>query len=657
MAYQSLYRRYRSQRFSEVLGQDHVTKALQNSVREGRVGHGYLFTGPRGTGKTSTARILAKVLNCEHPEDGEPDTTCENCRAVEEGRSVDWLHELDAASNNGVDAMRDLLGRVSMGTSGNRKVYILDEVHMLSKGAANTLLKTLEEPPAHVVFVLATTEPEKVLPTIQSRTQRFDFRLLSAEVLANHVRHVIEDAGLGLGEDAVDYVVRAGGGSARDTLSALDQVAAAGGVEEISTPISDLVEALGAQDAGAALVAVDTIVRSGQHPRTLAEALIGSLREAFLVAMGAPADGLSELAAADARATAASLGPATLTASMEAIGSALVEMRQAPDPRIPLEVALVRLTSPIASNDLSALEARLERLEATLASGPTTATPEAPAQAAAPAPPEGAGAQAASGAAEARSEPSTRSTRADQAAGKARGVEAARARLSRGPTGDEPGPSAPPPAASRPSLGGVRRSQSGYDEEPEDAAATTPQPGSAAAPPAPSGGATAEEPATGPAETPSGGSAAINLDDLRHEWSTVLGGLRGRAKALYKPGEFVELEGKVAKLAFPNEAHCSQAEDKRAEVEAALESQLGRSVVLNLVVASGGGLAQSSHSPAVGGGAPGGAGPDNPRDAGTDPGVEAESIDLDELTDAPDAGSGGIAQLKDAFPGAELMEE
>ena len=262
MAYQSLYRRYRSQRFDEVLGQEHVTTALKNSVREGRVAHGYLFSGPRGTGKTSTARILAKVLNCEHPSDGEPDTTCVNCKAVEDGLQVDWLHELDAASNSGVDAMRDLLGRVSMGTSGNRKVYILDEVHMLTKAASNALLKTLEEPPEHVVFVLATTEPEKVLPTIRSRTQHFDFHLLGADVLADHVRHVIADAELGLGEDAVEYVVRAGAGSARDTLSALDQVAATGGVDALGVPVDDIVDALGAEDVGAALLAVDASVRA-----------------------------------------------------------------------------------------------------------------------------------------------------------------------------------------------------------------------------------------------------------------------------------------------------------------------------------------------------------------------------------------------------------
>ncbi|MGH9283097.1 MAG: DNA polymerase III subunit gamma/tau, partial [Acidimicrobiales bacterium] len=187
--FRSLYRRFRPQRFEEVRGQDHVVRALTNAVRDGRVGHAYLFSGPRGTGKTSTARILAKALNCPNLEGGEPCGRCDSCLAVEQGTSLD-VHELDAASNNGVDAMRDLVSRAALGTPGRRKVYIVDEVHMLSTAASNALLKTLEEPPAHVVFVLATTDPQKVLPTIRSRTQAFEFRLLGGDVLAGLVAEV-----------------------------------------------------------------------------------------------------------------------------------------------------------------------------------------------------------------------------------------------------------------------------------------------------------------------------------------------------------------------------------------------------------------------------------------------------------------------------------
>src|SRR6056297_1669215 len=186
MAYQSLYRRYRPQRFGEIRGQAHVVRALRSAVRDDRVGHAYLFSGPRGTGKTSTARILAKALNCERLDGGEPCGECDSCRSIEAGSSYD-LHELDAASNNGVEAVRDLISKASLGSPGRTKVYILDEVHMLSTAASNALLKTLEEPPEHVVFVLATTDPQKVLPTIRSRTQHFEVHLLPAADLESLV--------------------------------------------------------------------------------------------------------------------------------------------------------------------------------------------------------------------------------------------------------------------------------------------------------------------------------------------------------------------------------------------------------------------------------------------------------------------------------------
>ena len=388
MAYQSLYRRYRSQKFAEILGQPHVTTALQAAIAEQRHGHAYLFSGPRGTGKTSTARVLAKALNCENLTDGEPCGTCESCVAIESGKSFD-LHELDAASHNKVDDIRDLISKVQLGSPGRTKVYILDEVHMLSSGAENALLKTLEEPPDHVVFVLATTEPQKVVPTIRSRTQHFEFHLLPADVLADHVRSVVADAGLDVGEEAVDYVLRQGGGSARDTLSALDLVAAAGGIPEGSDVAESLVRAIGQRDAAAAIAAIQDGLELGREPRTVGEDTLDLLRNAFLASMGASLDHLNDTARQTSDEVAGLLGPATLTRSLEAIGQAMVEMRQAPDPRVPLEVTVLRLTRGGTDDEtelharIEALEARIEALEAGRAAGPTSVSPPAATAAAA----------------------------------------------------------------------------------------------------------------------------------------------------------------------------------------------------------------------------------------------------------------------------------
>src|SRR5688500_5028448 len=290
--YQALYRRYRSKRFGELRGQDHVVRALRTAVAEDRVGHAYLFSGPRGTGKTSTARILAKALNCEDLQGGEPCGVCASCVAMQAGTSYD-LQELDAASNNKVEDVRALIERVALGSPGRTKVYILDEVHMLSAGASNALLKTLEEPPDHVVFVLATTDPQKVLPTIRSRTQHFEFHLLPAAELDEHVRWIIADAGLDVAAEAVDDIVRAGAGSARDALSALDQVAV-GGTADRGSEVDDLLTALLDRDTGRSLAAVAAAVTAGRDPKVLATDLVSRLRDVFLASVRAGLDHLSD---------------------------------------------------------------------------------------------------------------------------------------------------------------------------------------------------------------------------------------------------------------------------------------------------------------------------------------------------------------------------
>ncbi|MEZ5297240.1 MAG: DNA polymerase III subunit gamma/tau [Ilumatobacteraceae bacterium] len=362
MATQSLYRRYRPRRFSELKGQDHVVRALRDAVMTGREGQAYLFSGPRGTGKTTSARILAKVLNCDNVVDGEPCCECDSCLAVERGTSYD-VHELDAASNRGIDAMRDLIEKASLGTAGRHKVYILDEVHMLTKEASAALLKTLEEPPPHVVFVLATTDPQKVLDTIRSRTQHLQFHLLPSDALAEHVKWVADDAGLDLPQAALDAALVRGGGSARDTLSALELLATTGGDMGDIVDLDEFVDGLIERDPGRVLTAMGHAVSLGHDPSTVTEDLVRHLRNGFLALMAPelvvlPTEQLDALAA-----RAQQLGAAGLVRAIERLGSILVDMRHAPDPRILIEVALVQLTSDEAGGDLDAVAARVERVE------------------------------------------------------------------------------------------------------------------------------------------------------------------------------------------------------------------------------------------------------------------------------------------------------
>ncbi|HVT76055.1 MAG TPA: DNA polymerase III subunit gamma/tau, partial [Acidimicrobiales bacterium] len=361
VAYQSLYRRFRPQTWSAVRGQDHVTVALRNAVRDDRVGHAYLFSGPRGTGKTTSARILAKALNCEKPIDGEPCDTCESCVAIAAGTSLD-VQEMDAASNNGVDAIRDLVSRVALATPGRWKIYIIDEVHMLSPAASNALLKTLEEPPPHVVFVLATTDPQKVLPTIRSRTQHYEFRLISAETLADLARDIAVGAGLAVDDASIDVVARRGQGSARDALSALDQVAASGGaaVEE-ADPTVDIVAGLAAHDAGATLVATARALAAGRDARRLGEAILARLRVGFLALLAPDLDVDARDATIEDHAR--QLGAAGITRALEVVGDAVTSMKEAVDARVALETALVRLSRTDLDVAPSALLERIDRLE------------------------------------------------------------------------------------------------------------------------------------------------------------------------------------------------------------------------------------------------------------------------------------------------------
>ena len=364
--YQALYRRYRPQRFDELRGQDHVARALKNAVANERIGHAYLFSGPRGTGKTTTARILAKVLNCEATVDGEPCCTCSSCVAVQSGSSFDVI-ELDAASNRSIEDIREIIATAALGSPGRHKVYILDEVHQLTAPAAAALLKTLEEPPSHVVFVLATTDPEKVPETIRSRTQHLQFHLLPVDDLEKHVKWVASDAGIELDERGLESVLRQGGGSARDTLSALELLAATGGALDESTPVDEFVEALIDHDAGRLLAAVAETVYHGRDPRSIVDDLVRHLRDCFLTQMAPELVQVQQHRAEVLADQSRRFGTARIVKIIETLGTALLEMRGAPDQRVILEVALVRLVHRQLDTGLDGLLARVEKLERDLA--------------------------------------------------------------------------------------------------------------------------------------------------------------------------------------------------------------------------------------------------------------------------------------------------
>jgi len=406
----ALYRRYRPETFAEVIGQSHVTEPLRHALAANRVNHAYLFSGPRGCGKTTSARILARTLNCERAPVADPCGECQSCKDLARGGpgSVDVI-EIDAASHGGVDDARDLRERAFFAPVNSRhKVYIIDEAHMVSPQGFNALLKLVEEPPPHLKFIFATTEPDKVIGTIRSRTHHYPFRLVPPKQLSEYLLRLCESEGVRLDQRALPLVVRAGAGSVRDTLSVLDQLLGGAGPDGVTyelavqllgyTPdslLDEVVSAFAARDGGTVFSVIDKVIESGQDPRRFAEDLLQRLRDLVIIAavpnavetglLTVPGDGADRLTQ-----QASGFGPSELTRAADVVSTALTDFRGATAPRLLLELMCARILVPGADNSVEGFQARLERIERRLSGGGTAPAPDHvpdPTRTSSPAPP------------------------------------------------------------------------------------------------------------------------------------------------------------------------------------------------------------------------------------------------------------------------------
>ncbi|CAM8644686.1 DNA polymerase III subunit gamma and tau [Candidatus Planktophila dulcis] len=404
----ALYRKYRPSVFADVIGQEHVTVPLSNALESGKTHHAYLFSGPRGCGKTSSARIMARSLNCEKGPTPNPCGKCQSCTdLVANGPGSIDVIELDAATHGLVDDARDLRDKAFFAPVQSKyKIYIIDEAHQLGPGAANALLKVVEEPPAHVIFIFATTEPEKLISTIRSRTHHYPFRLVPPGILGTHLEKVCESEGVKVAKGVIPLVVRASGGSVRDALSVLGQLLAGAGKDGVSYEIAiqllgftdgalldDAMDAISARDGATLFKTVDRVIESGHDPRRFTQDLLERLRDLMIVdALEAtnansilrelPDDQLERM-----RVQAKSIGQASLSRAADIAAEGLTQMRGATAPRLILELICGRILLPMGDSSEAGLLARIERLERveSIAPQPRAAAPAAKAPAADPA--------------------------------------------------------------------------------------------------------------------------------------------------------------------------------------------------------------------------------------------------------------------------------
>ncbi|MER7063768.1 DNA polymerase III subunit gamma and tau [Streptomyces albidoflavus] len=614
----ALYRRYRPESFAEVIGQEHVTDPLQQALRNNRVNHAYLFSGPRGCGKTTSARILARCLNCEQGPTPDPCGTCQSCQDLARNGpgSIDVI-EIDAASHGGVDDARDLREKAFFGPASSRyKIYIIDEAHMVTSAGFNALLKVVEEPPEHLKFIFATTEPEKVIGTIRSRTHHYPFRLVPPGTLREYLAEVCDKEGSRVEDGVLPLVVRAGAGSVRDSMSVMDQLLAGAGEDGVTyamatallgytdgSLLDSVVDAFAAGDGAAAFEVVDRVVEGGNDPRRFVADLLERLRDLVILAavpdaaekglIDAPADLVERM-----QAQASVFGAAELSRAADLVNEGLTEMRGATSPRLQLELICARVLLPAAYDDERSTLARLERLER---SGPPAqaAAPLAP-QAYAPAQPQVPQAPPAAAPA-----PAPQQSAPPAPAPDAPPADAAPARPGAWPGSAAPGSGAPAPAARRP--GGWPTAGAGGGPAPQQA---EPQ-----GPGRPQG---QPQPQAAPATPPPG---AV---DARALWPNVLEAVKNRRRftwiLLSQNAHVAGFDGTTLQLGFLN----AGARDNFASSgsEDVLKQALGEEFQVNwkietVIDASGG---QGPATPPGGGGGGGwGQAPAQPRPAAPAP--------------------------------------
>lgn len=579
----ALYRRYRPESFAEVIGQEHVTDPLQQALRNNRVNHAYLFSGPRGCGKTTSARILARCLNCEK---GPTPTPCGECRSCQDlarngPGSIDVI-EIDAASHGGVDDARELREKAFFGPAGSRyKIYIIDEAHMVTSAGFNALLKVVEEPPEHLKFIFATTEPEKVIGTIRSRTHHYPFRLVPPGTLREYLGEVCGKENIPVEEGVLPLVVRAGAGSVRDSMSVMDQLLAGAGAEGVTyamatsllgytdgSLLDSVVEAFATGDGAAAFEVVDRIIEGGNDPRRFVADLLERLRDLVILAavpdaaekglFDAPADVLERM-----QAQAGTFGAAELSRAADLVNDGLTEMRGATSPRLQLELICARVLLPAAYGDERSLMARLDRLERGISfsgGGAAPATGYVPgpeAHLAAPGGPGGSPTGAAPGSVPPAPAPAPQGSGPAAARAAVRGgaaPEPAPAPTQAAPATPPPAPApaappAPAPTAAAPGAwptaasagGGVARRPGGWPTATATATGTpAAQPAAAPAPSAPAA----------PAAAPAGGP---NPRDL---WPNILEAVKNRRRftwiLLSQNAQVVGFDGTTLQLGFVN---------------------------------------------------------------------------------------------------------